>query len=101
MNAPALAARAPDGETYAATGTGDARISCTIRRIDVSRPPGVSSVNTTSCAPSFEARERPRWTYSTVAGPIAPSIDRVNIDGGAATPSVDPKARTAIAAAAM
>ena len=53
MNVPALAARAPEGATYVTTGTGDARMSCTIRRIDVSRPPGVSSVSTTSCASSL------------------------------------------------
>jgi len=62
MNVPALAARAPDGATNAATGTGEARISCTINRIDVSSPPGVSSVSTTSCAPSLVAAAIPRRT---------------------------------------
>jgi hypothetical protein len=62
MNVPALAARAPDGATNAATGMGEARMSWTIARIDVSSPPGVSSVNTTSCAPSLPAAANPRCT---------------------------------------
>ena len=44
---PALAARAPLGATKTATGTGDARMARIICRIEVSRPPGVSSCNTT------------------------------------------------------
>jgi hypothetical protein len=48
---PALAARAPSGATYVATGTGEARIALMIERMEVSRPPGVSSSSTTSAAP--------------------------------------------------
>jgi hypothetical protein len=40
MNVPALAARAPPGATYVATGTGEARMSLMISRIEVSRTAG-------------------------------------------------------------
>ena len=84
MNVPALAARAPDGATYATTGTGDARISCTIPRIDVSSPPGVSRVSTTSCALSFAARASPRCRYSPEAGPMTPVTCSATTGAGAA-----------------
>jgi hypothetical protein len=51
MYVPALAARAPLGKTNVATGTGDARISLMMSRIEVSRPPGVSSFSTTRLDP--------------------------------------------------
>ena len=92
---PALAARAPDGATYAATGTGDARMSWTIRRIDVSSPPGVSSVSTTSCACASAARASPRCRYSAVAGPMTPVTCRATTGPGAsATAVVQKKAAT-------
>ncbi len=56
MRTPADAARAPDGETYTATGTLVLRIACTIWRIAVSSPPGVSSSTTRSAAFSSSAR---------------------------------------------
>ena len=52
---PALAARAPGGETYVATGTGEARIARMMSRIDVSRPPGVSISITTNALPRSAA----------------------------------------------
>ena len=52
MYVPALAARAPLGATNAATGTGEARISLMIWRIDKSRPPGVSILMMSARAPS-------------------------------------------------
>src|SRR6267142_502087 len=73
MKVPALAARAPPGATKLATGTGEARMSLMISRIEVSSPPGVSMRSTTSCALSFAARCSARRTKSALAGPIAPS----------------------------
>ncbi len=58
---PALAARAPSGATKVATGTGEARMSLMIERIEVSSPPGVSSSITTSWAPVLAARVSPLW----------------------------------------
>src|SRR3546814_749091 len=43
MKVPALAARAPPGLTKLAPGMGDASICRTMERMEVSRPPGVSS----------------------------------------------------------
>ena len=57
---PALAARAPSGLTYTATGTRAARIAWMTWRIDVSRPPGVSRRITTSGAPPASAFWIPR-----------------------------------------
>src|SRR5579864_5515046 len=93
MNVPALAARAPEGATYATTGIVEASRSWTIRRIDVSRPPGVSRRRTTSCACSRVARARPRCTYSAVAGPMTPVTF-------SATTGAGPAARIAGAASA-
>jgi len=62
MKVPALAARAPLGPTQTATGTGEARMSLMMARIEVSRPPGVSTRSTASWAPALAARSRPRWT---------------------------------------
>ena len=45
MNVPAEPARAPRGETYTATGTWASRSSPTISRVELSKPPGVSSWN--------------------------------------------------------
>src|SRR5690606_30379936 len=42
MYTPALAARAPLGATYIATGTGEARMFLIMWRMEVSSPPGVS-----------------------------------------------------------
>ena len=48
-------ARAPGGETNTATGTCERRMRCAISRMEMSRPPGVSMVNTTIAAPSDSA----------------------------------------------
>ena len=42
MKAPAEAARPPPG-THTTTGTGEARMDCTMPRMDSTSPPGVSS----------------------------------------------------------
>src|SRR3981081_2654569 len=83
MKVPALAARAPPGATNDATGTGEARMSLMISRIEVSSPPGVSMRSTTSCALSFAARCSARRTKSALAGPIAPSRGTTITGGGA------------------
>src|SRR5581483_672513 len=59
---PALAARAPGGDTYVATGTVDARIERMMSRIAPSRPPGVSISRMTRGAPAFCADSIPRTT---------------------------------------
>src|SRR5690349_7602359 len=96
MNVPALAARAPDGATYPTTGIGDARIACTIARIEVSRPPGVSRRSTTSCAFSRCACARPRSTYSAVAGPITPVTSSPTAGAVAARATHATKARATV-----
>jgi hypothetical protein len=58
---PALAARAPEGATQIATGTGEARMDWIISRMAESRPPGVSSFNTSSRAPAFCVSCNARW----------------------------------------
>jgi len=50
MNAPAEAAREPDGPTQHTTGTGDASSVLMILRIDESSPPGVSMRTSTAAA---------------------------------------------------
>ena len=52
MNVPALAARAPDGETHTMTGSGASSIDDTIRWVASRLPPGVLSWMTTAAAPS-------------------------------------------------
>jgi len=55
MNVPAEAARAPSGETYVITGTGEFRMAWVMVRIEESSPPGVSMVRTTAAAFSLAA----------------------------------------------
>ncbi|WP_157731051.1 hypothetical protein [Variovorax sp. HW608] len=57
---PALAARAPLGATKLATGTGEARMSLMMLRMEASSPPGVSIWITTRRAFSFAACLSPR-----------------------------------------
>ena len=73
-NVPALAARAPLGDTYVTTGTSEASIACTMSRIDVSSPPGVSIVTTTTEARCSFASLRALTKKSLVAGPMGPEI---------------------------
>mgnify|MGYP003344704441 CR=1 FL=1 len=47
---PAEAARPPEGETNTATGSEAFVKSLMMRRMEVSRPPGVSSLTTSACA---------------------------------------------------
>src|SRR5436190_24107128 len=56
MNAPAEAARAPLGATYAMTGIGEVRNDCVISLIEEPGPPGVSILSRTASAPSACAR---------------------------------------------
>ena len=74
MNTPAEAARAPVGATYTTTGTSEARMLCTIERIDRSRPPGVLSWRISACAPSARARSIAEESSRAVIGLIALSI---------------------------
>src|SRR5438034_11543212 len=55
MNAPADAARAPLGATYAMTGIVEVRNDCVISFIEEPRPPGVSIVSRTASAPAARA----------------------------------------------
>jgi hypothetical protein len=50
MNAPADAARDPDGPTQQITGTRDRWIALMMERIDESSPPGVSMRTSTAAA---------------------------------------------------
>jgi hypothetical protein len=59
MYVPALAARAPLGETKEATGIGEARMALMMSRIAVSSPPGVSSFRTTRLDPLSTDRFNP------------------------------------------
>ena len=68
MRNPAEAARAPEGPTNTATGTRELSIASMIWRIDVSRPPGVSSLSTTRGA---SRRPRGRARTTTCAALIA------------------------------
>ena len=103
-NVPALAARAPLGDTYVMTGTSDARIACTMSRMAVSRPPGVSMVTTTSDASVSAASRSLRTKKSLVAGPIGPetgSRTPLGPEGDEApASSIQPAASSAAAAQA-
>src|SRR5215472_12890894 len=83
MYVPALAARAPLGATYSATGMGEASIAAMISRMEVSSPPGVFMRRMTSRVSLGESSRNSRATYSDVAGPIAPSISRMTAFGAA------------------
>src|SRR5690606_6928869 len=70
---PDLAARAPPGLTKVAIGMGEDNIWRMIERMELSRPPGVSSSSTASIAPLSWACVRPRWMKSALAGLMMPS----------------------------
>src|SRR5262245_30235168 len=91
MNVPALAARAPLGATNTTTGTGEARIALITSRIEVSRPPGVSTCTMTSSAPSFAARSMDRFTKCALAGPTAPSSGTSTTGAAAARRQAHPQ----------
>jgi hypothetical protein len=55
ITAPADAARAPSGETYTITGTGELSSSATMSSIELPRPPGVFSSITSAAACSLLA----------------------------------------------
>src|SRR5262245_725986 len=74
MNTPAEPAPAPLGATYTITGTGAPRISLTIVRVELSKPPGVSSWIINARAPFDFARPRLSRIKSSTAGLILPSI---------------------------
>jgi hypothetical protein len=62
MYVPALAARAPEGDTYVTIGMGEASIVRMISRMEVSSPPGVSTSNITNLLPAFCASSMPCTT---------------------------------------
>ena len=70
IRTPAEAARAPLGATYTMTGTGEFRMDCTMSRIAVSRPPGVSNCRMTHAAPLEAASFTPLSMYSLITGLI-------------------------------
>ena len=74
MKVPADAALAPEGETYTTTGTGDSWIAPTMSRVELSRPPGVSSVTIATRAPSSSAVASARSTYRAATACMDPSI---------------------------
>ncbi len=65
---PAEPARLPAGSTYTITGTGDARMLCTISRIESSSPPGVFIRISTAAAWVRSASARPRSRYPAEIG---------------------------------
>ena len=67
MNVPADAARAPDGVTRTATGTGESTIIPAISRAESSRPPGVSSSMIRRGAPCASARSIQRLISSAAS----------------------------------
>ncbi len=60
MNVPADAACPPAGDTYTITGTSDDWIRLTMSCIELTRPPGVSSLMTTARASVSSASSMPR-----------------------------------------
>jgi len=70
---PADAARAPEGATQTAVGTGLDRKPCMMSRIETSRPPGVESRSRKRAAFSSSARRRASRTNSAVTGEMASS----------------------------
>ena len=61
MNAPALAARAPWGDTKQITGTRELRIDWMMSSIELDRPPGVSIVRSTAASLLAFADSIPCW----------------------------------------
>src|SRR6185436_18374595 len=74
MNTPAEPAPAPLGATYTITGTGVPRSSLTIVRVELSRPPGVSSCMIKARAPLALARPILSRIKSSTAGLMLPSM---------------------------
>ena len=73
MKAPALAARLPLGATNTITATRAASCTLMMSRMEVSRPPGVSSWITRAAAPSLSAALI-LWTRNSAAtGVMGPS----------------------------
>ena len=85
MNVPADAARAPDGVTKTATGTGESMIMPTISRVESRRPPGVSSSMTRRGAALASARAIQRSSSSAARRSMGESM-RATI---AAPPAAD------------
>ena len=81
---PALAARAPLGATYAMIGSGERSSACVILRIDVSRPPGVSSWSTTASSWASSAAWISSTTQSAVTGLTSASSTTTRTCGASA-----------------
>ena len=96
---PALAARAPLGATNPITGIGERSSACVISRMDVSRPPGVSSSSTTASSCALAAARISSTTQSAVTGSTSASSTTTRTCGvSAAAPGVS--ARPAMRATA-
>src|SRR5258706_6287975 len=83
MRKPAEAARAPEGPTKTATGTRELSIASMICRIDVSRPPGVSSLSTTRGAPEAAARSMADTTCAALIACTTPVSSTTGMSAGA------------------
>jgi hypothetical protein len=68
MKKPADAACAPLGPTQTMTGVLAPSMAVKISRVEVRRPPGVSSSRTTAAAPAASASASPSRTYSAAIG---------------------------------
>lgn len=73
MKTPADPARAPDGETYTTTGMGEASILVMMRRMAVSRPPGVFISMMRAAAPSLTEASMTRVMYCAIIVSTVPS----------------------------
>ena len=92
---PAEAARAPDGPTKTATGVRQLSILSTIWRIELSRPPGVSTRITTSGACSASARSIACTTCAALTACTTPSSSTIGISACARAGTRTAKARAA------
>ena|SRR5438876_575268 len=82
------------------TGTGEARISAIISRIEVTRPPGVLSCRMSTSALRSAAALSASFSWLALAGPMAPSIEMLRATLSAAIPAEEKGKRTAAAAKA-
>ena len=85
MRKPAEAARAPEGPTKTATGTRELSIASMICRIDVSSPPGVSSLSTTRGALEAAARSSADTTCAALTACTTPVSSMTGMSARAGT----------------
>ena len=72
---------APEGDTYTTTGNGELRKLCTIWRIEVSSPPGVSSSTSSIPAPPLSACARASASSPATTGVMGPTTRATSTDG--------------------